>query len=559
MKIGSFTFVLHSHIPYTRKAGMWPFGEEWLYEATSESYIPILDILNELVEEGISPKITMGFTPVLLEQLTDKYMNERFERYLFHKIDTCAKEMERFQDNRDFRRLAHFYEEYYTRILDSYEDTYSKDIVKGFRELQDNGHIELITSAATHGYLPLLSTDSAIRAQVHIGVQSYERHFKRRPRGFWLPECGYRPSSKWKNPINGIVTERPGLERFLIEEKLDYFIVDCQTLGGKGKYLNMFPMQGYSLNKNNQNEVKEGTKDGELEHLGFKPYHLLDKNGKITVLGRNEETGIKVWSGDWGYPGDGWYREFHKKDHLSGLQYWRVTSKENDLATKKVYVPEAAESRIEENSEHFAHLILDLLTNFRNKTGESGIVVAAYDTELFGHWWFEGPKWIKSTIKKLHGLGIEVTTCSQFIDEHPAIKSITIPESSWGEGRLHRIWQNVETNWMWKKIYECEERMEKVASKYIDASGESAQMLSQGARELLLMESSDWTFLTTTRQAVEYAAGRLNEHYARFNEILDALEKGDKIDLERMMEKDNLFPNLDFRIYAKVEEKKEIK
>ncbi|MEM2900423.1 MAG: glycoside hydrolase family 57 protein [Thermoplasmata archaeon] len=551
MKIGSFTFVLHSHIPYTRKAGMWPFGEEWLYEAASESYIPLLDILNELVEEGISPKITIGFTPVLVEQLTDKYMNDRFERYLFHKIDTCAKEMERFQDNRDFRRLARFYEEYYTRILNSYEDNYSKNIISGFSELQDNGHIEIITSAATHGYLPLLSTDSAVRAQIHIGVQSYERHFKRRPRGIWLPECGYRPTSKWKNPITGVVKERPGLEKFLIEEMLDYFIVDYQTLCGKGKYHNIFPMQGQSIK---ENDVI--SKELELEYSTFNPYQILYNGSKITVLGRNEETAIQVWSGEWGYPGDGWYREFHKKDHLSGLQYWRVTSKEKDLSTKKPYVPEAAESRIEENSEHFANLILDILTNFRNKTGEHGIVVAAYDTELFGHWWFEGPKWIKSTIKKLKGLGIEVTTCSQFISEHPAVKNITISESSWGNDRVHRIWQNVGTNWMWKKIYDSEERMEIVASKYIDADGEKAQMLAQAARELLLMESSDWTFLTTTMQAVEYSAGRLNEHYARFNEILDALEKGEKIDIERMMEKDNIFPNLDFRVYAKREEKK---
>ncbi len=553
MKVGSFTFVLHSHIPYTRKAGMWPFGEEWLYEAASESYIPLLDILNELVDEGFSPKVTLGMTPVLVEQLTDPYMNERFERYLFHKIDTCAREMERFQDNRDFRRLARFYEEYYTRILNSYQDDYGKNIVLGFRELQDKGHIEIITSAATHGYLPLLSTDASVRAQVNVGVQSYERHFGRKPRGIWLPECAYRPPGEWKNPLTGEISNRSGLERFLIDGGLEYFIVDYHALGGMGQYASMFPTLGPSRvpGKKEGSATLESKSNENEDRSTLRTYLLSSENHNITIFGRNDRTGIQVWSGEWGYPGDGWYREFHKKDHLSGFQYWRVTSREKDLSTKQPYVPEAVEARIEENSDNFANMIRDMLTDYLNRTGEHGIIVSAYDTELFGHWWFEGPQWLKRTIKKLIGLGIDVTTCSGYLAEHHATQTITLPESSWGDGRLHRIWLNPETDWMWRKVYEAEKRMEQSATKCVDAKGDQAEALNQAARELLLVESSDWPFLTTTHQAVEYSAGRINEHYKRFCDILDTLDKGEKVDAERIGEKDKLFPTIDFRVYAK--------
>lgn len=559
--IGSFSFIFHSHLPYVRKAGVWPFGEEWLHEALSETYIPLLDVFYNLIEEGEKPKATIGITPVLAEQLNDPYLSERFQKYMEIKIEECEEDIKRNASNPKLRDLAIFYKGFFNEIISSYIDRYNYDVIGAFRKLQDEGFIEIITCAATHGYLPLLGRDSAINAQIKVGVESYKRLFGREPKGIWLPECAYRHGYEWISPVEGEYAQkgfRPGIEKFLIENKIKYFIVDTHTIEG-GKTMGVYALRFPVLQKLYQQSVRE-YKEIKVDEpkTTFSPYLLKYNDDFIAIVGRNEKAGLQVWSGEWGYPGDGWYREFHKKDSISGLQYWRVTGSDVDLGSKALYEPNMVMTRVEENSDHFVHMVYSLLKDYKKQTGKNGIVAAPYDSELFGHWWFEGPKWIKQVLETMVNIEeLDLTTISEYLEKFVPEVTIRIPESSWGEGGHHWVWLNQDTYWIWPHIYESEKKMEDLAKKYRKTDDDFIKkVLNQAARELLLLESSDWPFLITTWQARDYASNRFSEHLDSFRNLVDAVEQGRKDKefrkyLETIEEKDKIFPNIDFTIYAK--------
>lgn len=559
--IGSFSFIFHSHLPYVRKAGIWPFGEEWVHEALSETYIPLLNVFYDLIDEGIKPKATIGITPVLAEQLNDPYLSERFQKYMEIRIEKCEKDIERNASNPKLRDLAIFYKGFFNEIISSYIDRYNYDVIGAFRKLQDEGFIEIITCAATHGYLPLLGRDSAINAQIKVGIENYKRLFGKEPRGIWLPECAYRHGYEWIPPVEDEYAQkgyRPGIEKFIIDNNIKYFIVDTHTIEG-GKTMGVYALRFPALQKLYEQSVRE-YKEIKVDEpkTTFSPYLLKYNDDFIAIVGRNEKAGLQVWSGEWGYPGDEWYREFHKKDSVSGLQYWRVTGSEVDLALKKPYEPDKVIRRVEENSDHFVHMIYSLLKDYREQTGKNGIIAAPYDSELFGHWWFEGPKWIKQVLKTMVNIEkLDLTTISEYLEKFVPEVTIRIPESSWGEGGHHWVWLNKDTYWIWPHIYESEKKMEDLAKKYRKTDDDFIKrVLNQAARELLLLESSDWPFLITTWQARDYASNRFSEHLDSFRNLVDAVEQGRKDKefrkyLETIEEKDKIFPNIDFTIYAK--------
>src|SRR5687767_666100 len=223
MKQGAFTFVLHSHIPYCRQAGRWPHGEEWIHEALLETYLPLLDALFSLRDEGVAFHSTIGLTPILVEQLRDPLINEHFVEYAERVLASAESDARRHrgagQDH--LADLGEFYAGHYRRALASYRDRYSSDVVGAFGDLQATGHIEVATSGATHGYLPLMERDSTIAAQIGVGVAAYRRIFGRDPRAFWLPECAYRPAITVTGDRGAY--ERPGVEHFLAEQGLKVF------------------------------------------------------------------------------------------------------------------------------------------------------------------------------------------------------------------------------------------------------------------------------------------------------------------------------------------------
>jgi 1,4-alpha-glucan branching enzyme len=396
--VGYFTFVLHSHIPYVRQAGRWPFGEETLHEVMAETYIPLLDALFDLKSEGVVPRLTLGLTPILLEQLADPLVLTHFELYVREKLELVHLDIARHAASGDDALLAlgRYYQAWYEGILDSFTNRYHRDLVGAFRRLRDEGNLDILTSAATHGYLPLMERDSTIHGQLATGLASSRRHLGSAPAGIWLPECGYRPAY-YKDGKSDYL--KPGIESFLANLNLQYFFTETNVITGGdlvGKVAGD-AIGPYGAIPKRTLAVAPASEP--TEKTTFRPYYVAAS--PISVFGRDERTGMQVWSSAHGYPGDFAYREFHRKDDHSGLQYWRVTGARVALGKKDLYQPEAAQTQVSAHAAHFVRLVARRLGAYRKEHEAPGLIVSAYDTELYGHWWFEGVSWLKEVMRLL--------------------------------------------------------------------------------------------------------------------------------------------------------------
>ncbi|MGI4787821.1 MAG: glycoside hydrolase family 57 protein [Janthinobacterium lividum] len=573
--LGTFSLVLHSHIPYVLAHGRSPHGTDWLSEAAAETYLPLLGVCHKLIAEGISPKITLGLTPVLVEQLRDPSFQDELSHYLRGKIEAAQANQEQFRRDGNYHMayLARYWEDWYGKGLTDFEDVYGQDIVGAFKALQDAGHIEIITSSATHGYSALLSQDTSIQAQVKTGIDAYERHFGRKPRGYWLPECAYRPRYHWSPSVavpnvSRTPVLRKGTDEFLSENGIEYFFVEGSLLhGGEalGVYADKFgPLQ--ALYKQFQ---KETVKVEYRPYTTYRPY-LVDSSGqpdhpKVAVFGRDSATGKQVWSGDHGYPGDQWYLEFHKKfvragEKSLGLRYWRISPDKADIDAKSLYEPLQAEERAQAHAAHFAPLVKEVLTT---QNDPKSIITAVYDTELFGHWWFEGPQFLYHALKQIaQDPEITLQTTGEYLDSNPATLPVTLPEGSWGEGGFHYIWLNEQTAWSWKLVYEVEAEMSELARLY-SGNAAAAPILKQAAREALLLMASDWQFCISTGGAKDYSEVRLRNHYDNFQALAnltrraasgETLSVGDWKNIAECEARDSIFPYIDPKWFARVEE-----
>ncbi len=514
-KNGYFLFILHSHIPYVLKHGEWPHGEYWLFEAVAETYIPLLQMLERFKDRGIKPKITIGLTPVLIEQLKSDYFKEKFNKYLEFKIELIQKDKKEFEkkNQNDYMALAFFWEKFYTDVQHLFNITYNKDIINRFKYFLDKGYIEILTSAATHGYLPLLGYDNNVRAQIKAGIETFVRYFGKKPEGIWMPECAYRPEGVWKNPITGEKIKRKGVDQILTEEGIEYTFIDSPNLENASLF--------------NQYGNKElNPLNFEYKKTPYIPYQL--KSG-LTLFVRDHITGYQVWSKHYGYPGDPYYLEFHKQKDTSGIKYWRITGANLDLALKQLYSPQKAEDRIKENAMHFAELITEILKKFKSETGLNGVLVAPFDAELFGHWWFEGPRWLEMVIQNLKEIdGIEPATGKDIAGNYPKTETIELKEGSWGENNDHSVWFNEKTRWTWEKLYQTEYSfinfLKKHKKKAI-SDNTLNKILKEAAKSLILAEASDWQFLIHTGSGVDYVTERFNKHIEEVNKLIALAEE----------------------------------
>lgn len=521
----ALAFVLHGHLPYARRQGQWPHGEEWIHEAASTTYMPLLIALSDLAARDVPFHLTIGLTPILMEQLADPAVTANFEVYLEDRLRRAETDRIRFTRQGYARetRVATLYADLFGGVLDAFRGRFNRDIVGGFAALQRSGHVELMVSAATHGYLPLLGRASSIAAQLQVGIDTYRRHVGTAPRTIWLPECAYRPAM-------GVL---PGIETFLEAQGINLFFTEVEALA-----------------EATFTSGRAGTP------TTFRPYRIASSH--VNVMARNERLREQVWSRWQGYPGDPDYREFHRKDDQSGLWYWRITGGDVDLGEKDLYEPEWAAAKAESHARHFVSVVKDEAERWRAIGDRPGMIAAAYDAELFGHWWFEGVGWLARVLELLsteEGPTVTTATAGDYLHAFPANEAVDLPPSSWGRYHSDYTWNNAKTAWMWPLIHERERRMETLVARYPDATGDTRATLSQAARELLLLESSDWPFLVTTGQASEYATRRFNAHVRRYDRLTALLDRNTaetragKHLRTRLEALDNPFPRLDYHLF----------
>lgn len=545
-------------MPYVLSHGKSPHGTDWINESAAECYLPLLHTLDRLLREGIKPRWTINLTPILSEQLADPAFKEGFEEYCQNKIDAAIKDQARFEREGPLwmQGLASMWQRTYMRTLNQFQHQWGRSIVEGFRYFQDQGSIEIITSGATHGYQPLLGTDESCRAQVKLGVLNYEKHFGKKPRGIWLPECAYRPRYDWKPPMaksKDVPWPRMATDEILKEEGLEFFFVDSHMIRGGhplGTYAANFPQLEEMFARSSKYFTPPEEFRSEYEH------YLLPSG--VTCFARDPETTVKVWSGDSGYPGDPYYLEFHKQLYPGRLRYWRISPDKTDLGKKQPYDPYQAFDRVQDHAADLVNVLKTTLARYRGHADREGTLVAMYDTELFGHWWWEGPEFLYQLARNIHADGeIELVTGSDVMDSDPAHQMIHLPEGSWGEGGYHYIWLNEENSWTWEKLYPVERKLRQMARDY--AGGPAHEVVVQAAREMLLAESSDWQFLISTFAAKDYAEIRFTDHIERFNrlaEIADRMNTGSAMSIDERafllecQEKDSPFAELDLSLWA---------
>ena len=554
---GRFQLVLHTHMPYVLSHGKSPHGADWLFEAAAECYLPLLDTLNRLRREGISPRWTVNMTPILAEQLDDPSFVQGFKDYCEEKIQYAISDAADFgkEGQNAMQGLAGFWQRHYTRCLVQFKHEWNESICQAFRGLQEDGLIELITCGATHGYFPLAATEESIYAQVRLAIESHTRRFGSAPKGIWLPECAYRPTGAWRSPTepDGEEWPRRGVEYFLRDQGIEYFFVDSHMIrGGQplGTYAGKFPQLAELFARSRQLFTPPEEERSE--------YEAYATPGGPAIFARDPETTVKVWSGDAGYPGDEHYLEFHKQLYPGRLRYWRISQNKADLGTKQPYDPWMAFEKIGMHARDLAGLIADTLDRHQARTGEPGVLTAMYDTELFGHWWFEGPEFLYELAKAMHEDGrLRLCSASETLAESPPTRMIPLPEGSWGEGGYHSVWLNEDNHWMWEQLHPAQARMRELASRRWPA--EAKAVLTQAGRELLLAEASDWPFLISTRSARDYAEVRFPDHIKRFNDLADIAERmaegkratlDEQAFIEECREKDACFPHLDPSIWS---------
>jgi 1,4-alpha-glucan branching enzyme len=259
---------------------------------------------------------------------------------------------------------------------------------------------------------------------------------------------------------------------------------------------------------------------------------------------------MQVWSRFQGYPGDGRYLEFHKMRWPGGLKLWRVTGGSVDLGAKQPYDPEAARRAAAGHADHFTGLLGEIAAG--EPSQRDGVIVAPFDTELFGHWWFEGADWLEAVYRVLarDPRGIRPVTASRHLGDHPAKQTIRLPSGSWGANGDFSMWLGPATVWTWERLWSLEETFWDAAHAAI-GSPAARPVLAQAARQLLLAQASDWQFIISTGAAADYGERRFREHCDDASELLAALapDGADRLPraqarAEELARRDDLFPDV---------------
>ena len=526
-------FVLHTHLPYVLHHGAWPHGSDWLCEAVAECYIPLIAMCDRLRADGIRPGLTFDVSPILAEQLAHPEFPTLFERYCREHAELAESDAVHFMEHgveSERVAMAHQWSQWYRETSELFVEVYDRDIVGQFRRLQEFGAIEVMTCGATHGYLPLLAEDESIERQIDIAVRAHERHFGCPPRGIWLPECAYRPGYPWRTFLPVYAYSRPrhrvSIEQMLQRHGLQYFVTDESAL-------RVSRPLGFVNERGERTSLEQtfGLVRRRLEERSSMDVYRVGSIAEdvtVSVFTRHTDTALQVWSGTSGYPGDGDYLDFHKKFANSSLRYWRVTDNTADMAFKQPYVPEWANHRAREHGRHYANLIIQTLQQRRGQTDAPVVLTLPFDTELFGHWWFEGPVFLEEVLRELHGSPLaQHVTLGQCHDAINPDCVIALPESSWGRDGNHSVWMNDQTQWTWEREYQLEYRVRALFEKHPRRrwTPELHRIARSIIRQVLLAQASDWQFLITTGSAKDYAEMRFHNHAEDAKRCCDIFER----------------------------------
>lgn len=525
--------VLHGHLPFVFHPEYAKFLEEdWFFEAMCEVYIPLFHSFGSLYEEhGLKANITVSLSPSLIAMMENKRLIEKLAIYIKDRLIFLEEEIYRYSyyDNNDnYLQTAVYYKDFYMTVRSVFKDNFNSNILGYIKRLIDNSVIEVITTSATHTFLPnFLPFPEYVRFQQIVGIKEIKRVFNTECRGFWLPECGYYPS----------------VERGLMEGGIKYSILEAHGV------LTGSPVPIYGS------------------------YAPVYSSSGFAFFPRDIDSAKSVWSRQMGYPADTNYRDFYKdvgfewdtlytgkllhRDEngnvvkgFTGIKYWKI---EEQNGKKMNYNPYRAKEKTAEHAKHFINSKIEKTQLIAGNMDKPPLFLAPYDMELFGHWWFEGPDFIKNLVLECSkNEDIEMITLSNYLRRHPVHQEIAPAYSSWGEKGFSEVWNNEKTQ---RLIIESHKRVDKflqiigsVLKNKKDIKPLQRKVVIQLAKELLLLTSSDWPFLINSDIA-GYSGNRFKAHAENFDALFDMLStnKYDRLFVENLEFKNQVFPELDIK------------
>jgi 1,4-alpha-glucan branching enzyme len=509
---GDLALVLHAHLPYVRSGEAGSLEEDWYFQALQECYLPLLTVLEAAAADRRQhPRLTLGLSPTLLSLLSDRELNARFLPWLVQRQHLLEQAPDEHREAAE--HLAGQLQAIESQWLD-----HEGRVVPRFQRLQQLGVLDLITCGATHGYLPLLrQVPEAVRAQLINGVREHERQLGERPLGIWLPECAYFE----------------GLDQQLLAAGLRYTVLDGHGL------LHALPRPRYGV---------------------FSP---ICSPAGVAFFGRDGNATLPVWSAREGYPGDGAYREFHRdlgwdlpEEQLEdagigsrrplGLKLHRVTAQGCPLEHKQPYDPATAASRVQEHAGAYLAGRAAELNGLVGSMEPVPLLVAPFDAELFGHWWFEGPQFLAALFRESRDAGVRLVSLREALQQRPSLQVCRPSPSSWGQGGYHDYWLNDSNAWVVPEWQRASRAMVRRVNQGV-ASPHQRDLLTQAGRELLLAQSSDWSFILRAGTTTELARERIQRHLDRFWRLMDAIDNGSELPdgwIRAVQREDHLFPAL---------------
>ena len=512
MAAGDLALVLHAHLPYVRSAQAGSLEEDWYYQALQECYLPLLQVLETAAADpGQRPRLTLGLSPTLLTLLADAELNSGFSRWI-----AVRRELLQQAPSDQAAGARHL-----DGVLAGIERQWQQcngALIPRFRRLQQAGVLDLITCAATHGYLPLLRDNpEAVRAQLSTAIREHTRLLGERPLGIWLPECAYYE----------------GLDRLLLQCGLRYSVLDGHGL------LHGLPRPRYGV------------------------YAPVCSPAGVAFVARDSSSTLPVWSASEGYPGDGAYREFHRdlgwdlpeatlaaaginSRRPLGLKLHRVSHQGCPLEAKQPYDPAVAGRRSAEHATSYLQGRHDQLDQLGGTIGRPPLLVAPFDAELFGHWWFEGPRFLAELFQQASTQAVRFSTLREVLSQNQTLQVCAPSPSSWGAGGYHDYWLNESNSWVVMEWQRASRAMVRRVNRGVGSSLQR-RWLTQAGRELLLAQSSDWSFILRAGTTTELARDRIQRHLQRFWRLIGAIDHGDDLPegwLEAIEREDHLFPGL---------------
>jgi 1,4-alpha-glucan branching enzyme len=525
------SIVLHAHSPFFHHPEkLSPSEERWFFESLSETYLPLLEVFDRLDADHIPFRMALSLSPTLCHMLGDEQLMDRYLDYTDRRIEFGLREIKRTGRNKKAQKIARFL---YDKMVDKrvlFTERYEKKLLGVFDLYQKKGRLELMTTAATHAFLPFYTgSPQGIQAQFEVAVASHRSCFGRYPQGFWLPELG------WSSELD------PWLRSY----NFAYTITDpCALVLGEppAKWGTFFPVRTpagvFVLGR----DFYSGAALAEMRR---EPAYRDNRRDIGYELPPEK---VKPFLGAGGIRTP------------TGYRYWKTGD-----GRKSFYDPAAAQAAVRKQVRAFLEAGISRLWAAEKMMNASGgcpsderraLALCAWSADDLGCFWHEGPQFLENLFREgLRREDVRFMTPGEYLFKQDAsLIQTMVPEfSSGGNNGYAETWLDASNDWMYRHVMRALDRMVELAERFPDNTGLEERTLNQAAREILLVQSSDWSKMLYRQESAEYARNQIEMNLRNFTTIYEALGSNyiSTEWLTTLEQRHNIFPHINYRIFRR--------